>query len=448
MTRRLQELEDRRRAEYEEQIAEYRRRMEGELAEKDAAITSLAADYQKSLDEARTERIQLQSELERRQAELQAQFQEKERFLEADRARMLEELERLQGQQKTESLVLDQILSSYDRIIGLVRDSQYERALENLRVLRAFLDQDAVAALPMVQRRRSVELFIIGSLEELIQKIYIGSSDTSSLIASSNLLNEIAATVNDANQRFERGDVSGAQSLYEEALQKISAIWSSHSRLNDIENLSLEQEQKKLDAFIAEGDRLYQAEEFRDSVDRYTQALIYLKHDAAVATRMVERIMESAIATASTEATTAAAGAEASEGAAIDPALLERLGTLRREYEDFMAKNTGSSESSPETLTRLLEAKILVMQIIAAEPVESEYPELYETMERYFDAFGEERTRDGQSKALQDVIAVLERIAGARDRGEPESLWNNYDREDQRALLLQLLSKLQDLLQP
>ena len=87
------------------------------------------------------------------------------------------------------------------------------------------------------------------------------------------------------------------------------------------------------------------------------------------------------------------------------------------------------------------------MQIIAAEPVTSEYPELYETMERYFDAFGDERTRDGQSSALMDVIAVLERITGERDQGGPESLWKSYDREDQRALLLRFLAKLQDLLQ-
>ncbi len=71
-----------------------------------------------------------------------------------------------------------------------------------------------------------MELFIIGSLEELIQKIYLGSSDTSSLIASSSLLSEIAATVDEANQRFESGEVSGAQSLYEKALQKVTAIWS------------------------------------------------------------------------------------------------------------------------------------------------------------------------------------------------------------------------------
>jgi hypothetical protein len=445
MAQRLRELEEKRGKEYEQQIAAFKIEMEAELAEKDAAIASLASEYQKFLEQAREERIRLQAEMEKRQAQLQ----EKERSLETDRARMLEELSRLRDQQKSESLVLDQILSSYDRTTGLIRGSQYDEALLNLKALRAFLEQDSIASLPIVQRRRSVELFIIGSLEELIHKIYLqGSHDTSSLIASTNLLSQIASVVDEADLRFGAGDVSGAEQLYREALRKIAAIWSSYSKLDEIEQLSLEQERKKLDALIAEADSLYQAEEFRSSVDRYTQALKYLKEDAAAAKRIVERIMDCGYRLLpDRDSTTAAEAGETTGGAGTKgaaPALLGRLAKLRRDYESYLAKNSGSSESSPQTLTKLLEAKILVMQIIAAEPVKSEYPELYDTMERYFDAFGEERIRDGQSEALKDVIAVLESLTGDSEQEESNALWKSYNGEE-RALLLQLLSKLQAL---
>jgi hypothetical protein len=417
MNRRLKELEETRRAEYEAQIADFKRQQEAELAEKDAAIASLAADYQKSLDMARAERLQLQGELERRQAELQAQFQVKEQSLQADRARMLEELGRLQNQQETENLVLDQILAAYERIVGFVRDSQYERALENLQALREFLGQDSVVALPIIQRRRPVELFIIGSLEELIQKTYLGSTDTSSLVASSNLLNEIASKAAEANQAFEAGDVVAAERLYEEALQRIAAAWSSHSRLKEIEKISLAEEQKKLDALIGEGDRLYLSEDYRASVDRYTEAITYLKQDAAVASRIVERIMDSAFRFFSDGALTptTVAATEAASTEEINPLLLERLTVLRKDFEEFIDENRASPAPSPETLSQLLEAKILMMQIIAAEPVKSQYPELYETIERYFDAFGDEQARGGQSRALQNVISILEQISGEKD---------------------------------
>ena len=67
--RRLADTEAALRRDNEAALAAARRQAEAELASKEAAIASLAGQYQRELEQARTERTQARGEMERREAE-------------------------------------------------------------------------------------------------------------------------------------------------------------------------------------------------------------------------------------------------------------------------------------------------------------------------------------------------------------------------------------------
>jgi hypothetical protein len=81
-------------------------------------------------------------------------------------------------------------------------------------------------------------------------------------------------------------------------------------------------------------------------------------------------------------------------------ALQERLDTA-----------SAPSGASQAQVLALLETKLRVRQALSAEPLASRYPGLYEELERYLDAYGQEQRQEGQAAALQDVTAVLEGLA-------------------------------------
>jgi chromosome segregation ATPase len=72
---------------------------------------------------------------------------------------------------------------------------------------------------------------------------------------------------------------------------------------------------------------------------------------------------------------------------------------------------SGAAADAQAQVLALLETKLRVRQALSAEPLASRYPGLYDELERYLDAYGQEQRQEGQSGALQDAIAVLEGLA-------------------------------------
>ena len=445
---RLRALEEEKSQELEESLADYRTRMQAELAEREAAIAAREAEYRRSLEEAREARLALQEQMERREAELERRYQERESALEADRSRVAGELERLRRQQDDERLALDQILTFYRRTNERIGSAEYQAALETLGALREFLATESVLALPAVQNRRSVELFIITSLERFIRDTYLAGEPNADPAADlSGRLSELGELVLRADELYRQGDSAGAAGLYEQALRELDPIWTSYSRLEEMRELSETEQQRRIDALIAQADRLYLADSLEASVEQYRRALALMKEDAAAARRMVDRIFDSGFRLGSAEGGAAARPAGPTDTSGLDE-LLRRL----RWIEDRYGTGGGGSEAaSPEMLTSLLEAKLLAMQIMASEPVRSRYPDLYETMERYFRAFGEESTRTGYRLALERVNAVLDALlaetgaAGEASDGASAG-WDTEPHGGSGELLLALLEKLRRIL--
>jgi hypothetical protein len=58
--------------------------------------------------------------------------------------------------------------------------------------------------------------------------------------------------------------------------------------------------------------------------------------------------------------------------------------------------------------------------------VRSQYPNLYDAMEDYFDTYGKVQTQSGQEDALKDAIAVLDDLLGSGPNADLFSMKRSY----------------------
>jgi hypothetical protein len=104
------------------------------------------------------------------------------------------------------------------------------------------------------------------------------------------------------------------------------------------------------------------------------------------------------------------AGFQAAQGEIA--ALRQEIGTLRRRY-DSLSSSSASTRVSQSKVLDLVDTKLQVREVLSSEPVRSQYPELYEAMEEYFDTFGTVQLQSGQEEALRDANAVLDDLLGS-----------------------------------
>jgi hypothetical protein len=430
----LQDLETALRGRYEQQVAEARRQAETELASREASARSLAGQYERELAQAQTDRTRLQGELERKEAELQQQFRERQGRLESDQARVAEELAALQQQREQEQLALDQILSGYDRVNQALRERNYPEALSGLESLREFFGQPGVSDLPAIQRRRGVELFLIGSLEELVlTRQSRAESDTAALLEASALLASVAEQVDRGDALLHSGDLPGARQAYREALSRIPAVERGYVRLREMsqaeEDMRLQEALRQaeearvrraplgeVESALRQGNVFYEAGNFQGSLERYRLALSLLLGDEQLSDRLTEQIMNAGYHLRGAEELKELASLKTAEARRAE--LLARLRELKRQYQAYARLSPPAAADgldSPRSLATLLQAKILVRQILDSEPIRSQYPQLSQTMERYFEALGEQKESDGRRIALQELEALLSSLT-ARDK--------------------------------
>ena len=128
--------------------------------------------------------------------------------------------------------------------------------------------------------------------------------------------------------------------------------------------------------------------------------------------------------------------------------MLDRLRSLRTQYQAYAAlvPASGASElDSPQSLSTLLQAKILMRQILDTEQVRSLYPQLGATMDRYFAALAAQKEADGRRAALEELDVQLARLAARDQPGTPS--FTNYRRGSEPDPLLAMFNRLEALLQ-
>jgi hypothetical protein len=570
---RLRTFEAEKRVELEAEFAVFRRQTEEAAAAREAALAGLVSDYERNLQAAQAERGELERRLEQRETELQQQFEARTQTLESDRARVTEQLANLQEQQRQEQLVRDQILGAYQSVNESIALGEYPPALQQLESLRSYLDQEPARSLAGIQRRRSVELFIISSLEDLIRSRSAAQSrDLQSLIDAGSRIEALNQGISRANQLLEQGDAEAARRQYLSALDEIPSARTGYEQLSILEARRRAQDQARASQQVAsrlsQGRSLFENQQYEQSLERYREALTLLLEDAAAAGRIVDQIGEIsarlAPAVAAPAAATTAVQAEppvqpdeellaqlrqyrdriaeleqensrltnqikrlqdqqqllqgdqaavaaqleqleeeraalsaaaeqlrsekqslsarlaelqaqnedligerdrllsqrdalaaerdrlaeaqrrAEEAEAAREELRGRLAALESRYQNQRQRANLSGVTPPETLADLLEAKLLTWQIIGSDPVASQHPELYDTMDRYLETLTEQNLLEGRYAAVGDIITVVDALLeSSRDIQVPSELWRRYSYTDQEDLLARLLDKLE-----
>jgi hypothetical protein len=432
--------------------------------------------------------------MERRTAEMQRELAAREQELASDRDRAAAELAALRRQQEQERLLLDQLLTGYDRIYQSLQQGDYPQALAGLAAQRAFFDDRTVASLPAVQKRRSIEFFLIDSLEELIRsRQNRATADTAALLEASTLIKAAEDRVRGAQELEKAGQTQAALEAYRGALAQIPALREGFARLEALrtaeEQQAEERSRREWGALVRQGNVFFEGGSFRESLQRYQQALALLLEDEALSRRVTENIRDAGyrllasdepqrrLTAEEQERLKRLAAVEQERDAALarlkalsfvekerDAALarldqltaverqrsgaLARLRDLKAQYQAYTALVPASSASeldSPQSLSTLLQAKILVRQILDTEPVRSRYPQLGATMDRYFEALAAQKELDGRRAALQELDTQLARLTARDQPGTPA--FTSYRRGSEPDPLLALFSRLESLLQ-
>ena len=126
--------------------------------------------------------------------------------------------------------------------------------------------------------------------------------------------------------------------------------------------------------------------------------------------------------------------------------LRERLDALEARFRTQRQRANLTGYTPPETVANLLEAKLLTWQIIGSDPIAGQYPELYDTMERYLDTLTEQSLLEGRYTAVQDMITVVDALLGTPVAQVSADLWRRYSYTDREDLLARLLDRLERII--
>ena len=414
---RLRQYEAAQRQALEQQVLAARRQADADLAAQQKSLAGLTAQYQKQLDAARQERLSTQDEAVQKQEELRRQYAQDKAAAQGESARVNAELARMQADRQKEQLVLDQVYAGYDQVNRALQASDYAGALSSLGSIRGFFDSPDVGALPTIQKRRPAELFLVSSLEELIRNRQAGpAADAAVLVRESTDLKAVSDLVARGDALSQNGDLAGAREAYLSALQKIPLVGHGYARLEQLKPPALEV--PALISGLRQANVFYQAGNLAGSVEQYRQAVKLVVKDDALARQITDNVMNAGyhlLAAADLAALSRLKGDEEKR-----QAVLARLQDIRTQYRAYtqLAPQASLAQPSDQSLASLLQAKILIRQVLESEPVRTKYPGLSGRIEQYFSALEQQGREEGRKAASDEMNAVLDRLAATAGSAE------------------------------
>ncbi len=167
----ISEYESARIAELEAELDDYREQLVRAQETRAAELAGMEAASEAALEDARRERIGILEEARRTEASLRAEFEEQlgRRRDEAEAAQT--RLAALAEQQEQRAFIENQIAGFYDRIRTEVARARYAEAANLVEQLRNYLDRPNVRDLPFMRERRDSDLYILESLNRLIEPL-------------------------------------------------------------------------------------------------------------------------------------------------------------------------------------------------------------------------------------------------------------------------------------
>ena len=294
ITSRLNALETEKTAAVQQELDSFKRQAEEERLQGEEKLIALQNEYQQNLAQAEADRQRVREAAAAREAELRSQFDARTEELEQVTLEAREELNQLAAQQEKQTLAAGQLTGFYSRVKGDIQEGDFDGALENLDAIKEYLDDPSVATLPNMLQRREIELFVVDSISSLVKgEMRKAEVDTSSLIASAELLNDMKNRVIEGDTLFRQGNIAVAEAKYREALNLMPEINKAHSYFLVREDEAEQVRRQTLKDFLGRAEDAFGRGDYTVALDNYTKALAYLPEDAATVEKMISQVRRS-----------------------------------------------------------------------------------------------------------------------------------------------------------
>ena len=463
---------EQRQSELEQQMELVQRDALVELQAREDTLAALAGEYGSILDATVAERDALE-------AQLIAEIRRREAELSGERAAATNRLDELRAEHDRRQLILDHILGFYRQVRESLAGGNYDDASRHLTSLREYLDSASFSSIPELARRRGVELFLVSSLEDRVERARAaGTVDTQSLVQSAAMISRVGTLIAAGDREHALGNVEQARALYVEAMHSIPAVQGGYTRLTGIDAGLAAEASARVEALIETGNELYRAGSYEGAIVAYEEALSTLPspdegllarlldsgHRVRAEGRIADQADEIAELRARLEQTSAGLRAERERTAELGGLVRETrtaLDEMMREQSDLALRieayrsGFGSASeqygSGPTSTLELLETKLLILRIVGSEPVESEYPDLADELHAYLDALIEEQRSGAAHAVLRELYHLLGDLTAPPDGstrsavGLPRS-YPTLGSPEFAAATDQLLSRLGELL--
>ncbi len=413
--RQLRASEQQRRTEAERQLSDYQRQVDSQIAQKNAEIQTLQAQSTSTRQEQ-------------------------------DRLAAMET--RTQGEQ----LVLDQLTASYAKVVTAMKAGRWDEAQAGLDALGSYLDQPAVAALPAVQKRRTVDLFLIDSLRRLTR------ADNSPGPATPAMARAVAEAISAGNALYAQGNWAGSLERYGAALQALRDVGPGVETLEGrIADAGFRQgmagmvagQDAQAKAALAKADALAAAGADADALSAYVSLIQTYPQSAYAqkATAGVHQVVDALVRKSADEAAPTARanqlpGLKQEEARA---AARAKLQALVASLNDSAGKSSASASAAQEELISLLQTKVDVREILLSDPVRSKHPELAAKLDRFLDLTAEVRRAEGRAAAMKDAAAVIDSLAGGTTSIDLSKVLQKYSADGQRSSFQKFLDALREI---
>ena len=437
ITRRLQELEASKSREFERQLEDLRTELAAEMRDKEEEITSLEAQFRRDLETAEDERRRLGAALAERERELQEQFESQRGIMEREKTAMSARLEEIQSIKEKEKLLLDQINGYYSAVAGEIDRNDYEAAAQTLNGLEEYLGDSSVASLPLIRERKQADLLVIDALRSFIDsELTRESSRKTAAEEAKNLLDSMISLIEEGDLLFSRQEIDRAEEKYIAAFREVPELIEGYSRLRELDEMDRNGRLQTAKEIITAGNSQFRLGNTSAALDRYREGLSLLELDAGTTELLVSTLTERE----RYERRIDQLENELDEYQSMRDAFAARIDGLK---EGAGRISVQVSESADATLSNHLETKLTIKQLLDSGPVREEYPTLYEDAEEFFIALEEEKFEAGKAAALGDLVTLIEAIEeGFEEDPALASIWDKYDSPKQREELLQFVTAL------
>jgi hypothetical protein len=280
--KKLTDLETQKNAAFNKQLDAFKTQADAERKQSEATLKTLTSQFNADLAKANADRQQVLADSKQREADLQAQLAQKTKELQSSQAQTQQQLSALTSQKQQEDLVSQQLIGLYSVAQADIAGKNYTRALTSLQAISSYVSSGDVAVLPGIAKRRTVDLFIVGSLATLVQnEIDKGKVDTASLVDAANRLSDIRTRVANADTLLRTGKVADAETLYGQSLSVIPEVAKSYAYFTNKARDAEAARQDALRAGMSRAEAAFAAGRFPDMVLAYRDAFTYLPETSA-----------------------------------------------------------------------------------------------------------------------------------------------------------------------